>query len=167
MGTDMKRMTPEECLESAAWMENQAQNVYSALAIRYGERSDLRELFSGLAKEEEQHADRVRALALHRAKRDLSDATMARIAGTLKAVEAELAKLMAVGADGRRPDEPEEILRKVTDFEKRFESIHAEYLAQDFAPGMQGMFFSLARSDRKHAELLKQARDAHRGGGEA
>ena len=163
----MKRMTPEECLESAARMEMRAQNVYSALAIRYGERPDLRELFSGLAKEEELHADRIRALALHRAKRDLSEATMARIAGTLKAVEAELAALMEVGADGRKPDEPEEILRKVTDFEKRFESIHAEHLAQDFAPGMQGMFSSLARQDRRHSELLKQALDAHGGGGEA
>ncbi len=156
-------MNPVECLEAAARMEVLAQDVYSALAIRYGERSDLRELFSALALEEEQHADRIRALVGNRTNQVLSDATTDRLTETMKAVEAELVALMEVGADGRALDAPDEILRKVIDFEKRFESIHAEYLAPDFAPGMQGLFSSLARQDRKHIELLKQALNGRAG----
>ena len=153
-------MTPVECLEAVARMEVLAQDMYSALAIRYGDRPDLRELFSALALDEEHHADRIRALAQHQTNQDLSDATRARITATLEAMQAELVALMEVGADGRALAAPGEILRKVIDFEKRFESIHAEYLAPDFAPGMQGLFSSLARQDRRHIELLKQALDA-------
>jgi len=156
-------MTPVECLEEAARMEVLAQDVYSALAIRYGDRPDLRELFSGLAVEEEQHANRVRALAQHRTNQDLSAAVLARLTRTLKAMETELFALMEVGSDGRALDAPDEILRKVIDFECRFAPIHAEYLAQVFAPGMQSLFSALARQDRNHVELLKQALSARAG----
>ena len=156
-------MTPVECLEEAARMEVLAQDVYSALAIRYGDRPDLRELFSGLAVEEEQHANRVRALAQHRTNQDLSAAVLARLTRTLKAMETELFALMEVGSDGRALDAPDEILRKVIDFEYRFAPIHAEYLAQIFAPGMQSLFSALARQDRNHVELLKQALSARAG----
>ncbi len=144
-------------------MEVLAQDVYSALAIRYGDRPDLLDLFSGLAVEEEQHANRVRALAQHRTNQDLSGAVLARIVGTLKAMETELVALMEVGADGRALDAPDEILRKVIDFECRFAPIHAEYLAQVFAPGMQSLFSALARQDRIHVELLRQALNARDG----
>ncbi len=156
-------MTPVECLESAARMETLAQSLYGVLAIRYGERADLRELFNALAVEEEQHADRIRALAQHRTNEDLGDAARDRLAGTLRAMEAELVALMEVGADGRSLDEPAEILQKVIDFESRFVSVHAEYLAQDFAPGMQGLFSALARQDRNHVGLLTRALDASEG----
>ena len=156
-------MTPVECLEAAARLEVLAKDVYSALAIRYGDRPDLLEVFSGLAREEEQHANRVRALAQHQTNQDLSGAVLARLTRTLEAVEAELVALMEVGADGRAVDAPDEILRRLIDFERRSASIHAEYLAQDFAPGMQSLFSALARQDRDHVELLKQAMSARAG----
>ena len=45
----------------------------------------------------------------------------------------------------------------------RFAPIHAEYLAQVFAPGMQSLFSALARQDRIHVELLRQALNAREG----
>ena len=156
-------MTSIECLEAAARVEDLAQSLYSALAIRYGDRPDLRELFSGLAMEEEQHANRLRSLAQHPTNQDLSDASKARLVRALNLMEAELAALSRTGADGRRLEDPDEILRGLVDFECRSASIHAEYLAQDFAPGMQSLFSALARKDRDHVELLRQALNGRAG----
>jgi rubrerythrin len=150
-------VTPEECLEAAVRLEMHAHDLYRSLASRYFERADLHELFLKLAAEEEEHARRIRALArnpLGSAAWD--DRTRSRVAGQMRAMEAE-AVAMLVRSSGQKPDRPDDLIRSVIDFERRFGLVHAEELAPLFAPEAQATFLALAAQDERHRALLAEA----------
>jgi rubrerythrin len=149
-------MTTKECLEAAARIEVLVQTIYGGLASRYADQAELRDLFLRLAAEEEQHAYRIRTLARHDAQPAWDDGTAAHLPALLGAMEAELVTMAAERA-GSPGGDPRSILLRVIDFESRFASIHAEYLARSVEPGVQGLFSALAMQDRHHMELLEQA----------
>ncbi len=153
-------MTPKECLEAAARIEVLVQTIYGGLASRYADRPALRDLFLRLAAEEEQHAYRIRTLSRHDVQAAWDDGTAANLPALLGAMEAELASMAAEEAEGPGSGSPRSILLRVIDFESRFASIHAEYLARSVEPGVQGLFSALAMQDRHHMELLEQALQA-------
>lgn len=154
-------MTTRECLEAAARIEVLVQELYTSLAERYDDRSELRDLFRRLAAEEEQHAYRIRTLARHDPGAPAWDEqTLSPMAGLLGAMESELIALGEEEAGRREATDPRGILLRVIDFEGRFASIHAEHLARGLEPGVQGLFSALARQDQLHQQLLEQALDS-------
>ena len=150
-------VTPAECLEAAVRLEMHAHDLYRSLASRYFEHADLHALFQMLAGEEEEHARRIRALALEPLDAAAwDDRTKCRIAGQMRAMEAE-AVAMVVRSSGRKPDRPDHLIRWVTDFERRFGLVHAEELAPIFAPEARETFLALAVQDERHRALLAEA----------
>jgi rubrerythrin len=150
-------MNVQECFQTAARVEILLRDLYAGLAGCFRTDARLRESFLGLADEEEQHALRIRLLALHRKGVTWTDEAVDRIGRDLVAIVAELsamAKEMGTGPDGQCP---EPVLRRVIEVERRCGSLHAEALAQSTDPVVRGFFSSLARQDAHHERLLEQA----------
>ncbi len=150
-------MTVQECFQAAVRIEILLRDLYAGLAGCFRADPGLRESFFGLAQEEEQHALRIRLLALHRRGVTWSEDAIERFARDLVAVVAELT---AMAGDVGRAGDPTvagPVLRRVLEVERRCESIHAEGLARSEDPVVRGFFSSLARQDRHHERLLAQA----------
>jgi hypothetical protein len=49
------------------------------------------------------------------------------------------------------------LLRRLTQMESRFGSIHAEELAKSVAPAVQKLLAALATQDAKHSEMIRKA----------
>ncbi len=149
-------MSAREALDVASRLELQARSLYTLLADRLADRSDLRRLVLQLADEEQQHAYRIQALARSGGDIPWDEATDGRIETLLRSMETELATILA--AVTQVPGEvPDDILVRVVGFENRFARIHAEHLAEVVSPGMRSLFASLAREDRLHVEMLEEA----------
>jgi rubrerythrin len=148
-------MTNQECFETAIRIETMFRDVYAGLAERYADSPLLRDMFTRLAAEEEQHAQRILLMSRHRADAQWSEEARARIARDLDSVSTAL-MLMAIefrSAAGR-PDAAE-VLERVIDLEHRCGAVHAESLARCLDPEVQGFFHALARQDDNHRELLE------------
>ncbi len=153
----MDDVTPRDCLDRAARIERLAQALYSTLAERTRHWPLLQQLFARLAAEEEQHALRILALS----RQDLSegwDAARAReVVESLGAMEAELERITAEVVGNPALRDSAGILALVSGFESRFATLHAEELAQLFAPEVRRLFAALAAQDLQHVELLEAA----------
>jgi rubrerythrin len=150
-------MNVQECFQAAARVEILLRDLYAGLAGCFRADARLHESFLGLADEEEQHALRIRLLALHRKGVTWTDEAVDRMSKDLVAVVAELsamAREVRVGMYGRCA---EPVLRRVIDVERRCGKLHAEALAQSADPVVRGFFSSLARQDAHHERLLEQA----------
>jgi len=150
----------QECFQTAARIEILLRDLYAGLARCFRTNPHLYESFLCLASEEEQHALRIRLLALHRRGVTWTDDAIDRIRGDLLTTVAELsamAREVRRSSDGRSAGP---VLRKVIEVERRCGSIHAEGLARSADPEVRGFFASLAKQDVRHERLLEQALQA-------
>ncbi len=152
-------MNVQECFQTAARVEILLRDLYAGLARCFRNDARLHESFLGLADEEEQHALRIRLLALHRKGVTWTDEAVDRIGRDLIAIVAELSAMAkeigTAPVPGGRSAAP--VLRRVIEVERRCGSLHAEALAQSADPVVRGFFSSLARQDAHHERLLEQA----------
>jgi rubrerythrin len=150
-------MTTAQCFESAVQVENLMRDVYVGLADRYAGEATLTELFRDLAREEEQHAHRIRLLARHQNEGAWARDAAARISRKLEAMSAELLALVAELGEEQDPSSPGDVLQRVIDAEGRCDALHAEELARTAEIDVQLLFSALASQDVRHKELLEKA----------
>jgi rubrerythrin len=142
-----------QLLAKAERLELLAERLYEVLAGRFG--GQAKELFQRLAREEAQHAARIRLLAArYRQDRKLvaglsPDATLL----DRLLLEAEEA-VVAAGA-GAWDGDPQAALHAAAELERHFSQAHAQALSQEAHPGMRAFFEQLAEQDRAHEELLE------------
>ena len=150
-------MTTEECFEAAVQVENLMRDIYVRLADRYAVEARLKEMFLRLAEEEEQHARRIQLLAKHQNEGTWADDTAARISEDFGAMSTDLLAMVAALEEDWNGGSARDVLRRVMDAERRCGSIHAEVLAHSAEIDVQVLFWSLARQDVQHKELLEKA----------
>lgn len=150
-------MNASQILRSAARIESMAKDLYAELAITFASQPFLREMFELLAREEAQHAMRIRLLERHHGRAPWSDEDLERFQRELDGMvkELEAVRELAGAAAGAR--NVGALLRRLTAMESRFGSIHAEELARSAAPEVRKLFASLATQDVKHSELIEKA----------
>jgi rubrerythrin len=145
--------TSYQLLEKAERLELLSQQIYEALAGRFG--GETRELFERLAAEERQHAARVRLLsARYRHDRRLvaslpADTTM------LDRLLDEAAEALAQVNAGAWDGDPRAALAGAAELESRFCQAHAQSLSQGASSELRTFFEQLAAQDKAHAALLK------------
>ena len=150
-------MNASECLRAAARIESMAQDLYGELAVAFAHHPHLREMFERLASEEAQHAMRIRLLERHHGRAPWSEAELQHFKVELDAMLAEIEavrKLAGSAIGGRRVGG---LLRRLTEMESRFASIHAEELAKSASPEVRKLFASLAAQDARQSEMLQKA----------
>jgi rubrerythrin len=150
-------MNASQTLRAAARVESMAKDLYAELAVTFAQQPFLAELFERLALEEGQHAMRIRLLERHHGRAPWSEEMLERFQVELDGMleEIEAVRKLARSAGGARSAGA--LLRRLTQMESRFGSIHAEELAKNAAPAVQKLFASLATQDAKHAEMLRKA----------
>ncbi len=154
-------MTVQEIFQAAAAIEGLTQDLYDRLAERFRDDPILRDLFSELAREEAQHALRVRLLGRQAAREpwryridEQAQANVASMAVEVAAMADELA------SDGYRGD-VETLLLRIGEMERRLSVLHADELARDADPEARSIFRLLAQQDSHHLALLEDAASAH------
>jgi rubrerythrin len=151
-------MTSYECFQGAARIELLAQEMYAGLAEKFAGHPYLRQLFSQLSSEEEQHALRILLLARHQGNAAWTADAMERISGRLGVMAAEIESMKAEFAKRDAAPDPGEIMRRVVDLERRFGAIHAQELAKWPDLQVQKLFSALAQQDARHQALIESAR---------
>jgi rubrerythrin len=151
-------MNASQILRSAARIESMAQDLYAELAVTFAHQPFLREMFEMLAREEAQHAMRIRLLDRHHGRAPWHEDELARFRVELDAMvkEIEAVRELASAAVGTR--NVGGLLRRLTAMESRFGSIHAEEFARNAAPEVQELFASLASQDARHSEMIEKAK---------
>lgn len=150
-------MTVQECFQSAVRIEILLRDLYAGLATCFRADPVLHESFLGLAEEEQQHALRIRLLALHRKGVVWTDEAIARIGKDVATIVAELSAMATDVASSHDGKGAVPVLRRVIEVERRCASLHAEGLARSADPAVRGFFSSLARQDTYHELMLQQA----------
>ena len=153
----MRAMNASECLRAAARVESMAKDLYAELAINFAHQPYLREMFERLASEEAQHAMRIRLLERHHGRAPWSEAALARFKVELDAMRAEIEAVRKVAGSAIGARSVGALLRRLTEMESRFGSIHAEELAKSASPEVRKLFASLAAQDARHSEMLQEA----------
>lgn len=152
-------MTARECLASAIRLEERSRELYEVLALRHGREAELRQFFTAMALEEEQHTARLHSLARHLTAAELDMAAPAHLAETMAAMDAEIVAILA--EDERLgPAGLASVLQRLVDFENWYTGVHAENLCDLFAPTLKRLFSSLAEQDRTHHDLLHRVQQA-------
>lgn len=141
-----------QLLDVAIEVEEAAGRIYDQLALRFETNQEYGPLFSGLAAEEREHADRVRAL------RDWAQDNAAEVkeVGTK-----DLAILLTLAEDieAMLRDDPRRMsltsaLATSFRLEKALSSAHAELVARSLGPQATALFRDLSQDDSAHAALL-------------
>lgn len=132
--------------------EEVAGEIYDILAAFFEDKPALQQLFSKLAEEEREHAERVRDLAKvwHRDKRAqppaLDVARMCQLVERARAFRDSLREAEVI--------DPYDAIRLAASIENDFNAAHAEAMAKERNPGMKALFEELAEGDEGHNELL-------------
>lgn len=142
-----------QLLEKAERLELLAQQIYEALAQRYG--GETREIFQKLAAEESQHASRIRLLsARYRQDRRLV-ASLAVDTPLLDRLLIEAGEALVAVQAGAWDGDARAAMASAAELETRFCQAHAQSLAQGALPELRAFFEQLAAQDKAHAALLK------------
>lgn len=144
--------TTYQLLEKAERLELLAEQLYLALAARFG--GEAKALFSRLAAEEAQHAARVRLLAA-RYRQD------SRLVGSLAVDTPQLDRLLREAEEalagvraGAWDGDPAAAIEGAAELERRFCTAHAQSLPREAHPDLRAFFEQLAAQDRAHLDLL-------------
>jgi hypothetical protein len=144
-------------LNAALRMESAAQALYSDLSIAFSDQPSLRQLFQRLAAEEEQHAMRIRLLQRHQGMSSWPRDVLERFCGQCDAMVAEIAILRKELGTSPESKDVRAVLRRLSEMEDRFCSIHAQDLARYAGPEVEKVFATLALQDSAHRDLLAAA----------
>jgi rubrerythrin len=143
-----------EFLTRAERLERVAEAFYRALAERYEEDATLRDLFARLAREEEQHASRIRLLTQRhghdRQATAMSAGALEELDRLIATAEGLLGEVQAGGWDGSG----EQALARSAELERLFCLSHAQVLISQTHPELKAFFERLAQQDAAHRKLL-------------
>ena len=150
--------TTYKLFETAEQIEGICAETYRVMAEQFGGDPETRELFERLAREELQHASRVRLLAA-RYRHDPRLLGGGDSAG-LDNMLAEALEVLASVRGGSFARTAEEARAKAAELEERFAHAHAELITRQGHPALREFFRQLAAQDRGHRELLRKPSDA-------
>jgi hypothetical protein len=151
------KITASRWLQAALHIETAAQALYADLAVAFAEQPNLRLLFERLAAEEEQHAMRIRLLERHQGRSPWPRDVIERFCGDCDGMVAEIAALRRELGPHTASNDARAVLRRLSDMEERFCSIHAQDLARNAGPEVERVFAALALQDAAHRDLIATA----------
>ena len=138
-------------LDKAERVEALAAQLYAAMATRFDVESKGRSLFERLAREEQQHALRVRMLASQVRKRNVVEIEEpADLDGMIPYLEN---LILSVGKSDGMAD-LERAIGFCVALENKLAGVHASKLCRAH-PDLFEVFEALARADREHCSLLQ------------
>jgi hypothetical protein len=149
--------TASSCLRAAERMETVARDLYADLSVAFSEVPPLRLLFQRLAAEEEQHAMRIRLLERHQGRSAWPREAGDRFRNDCDSMVAEIEVLRREFGALTGPGDANTVLRRLSELEDRFASIHAQDLARFAGPEVQKLFATLALQDAAHRDLIVAA----------
>lgn len=148
--------TAARCLRSAAELELQSGALYVRLATRQGTPPWLAELLRGMAREEEQHAMRIRLMERLVPVDAWPEFALTRIAEDLRLAQAEMVRFQTV-LDRAGEIQPRAVLDALLAIEKTFDALHAEMMTASVSPHVTELFATLRQQDGHHRELMDDA----------
>lgn len=134
--------------------------IYDKLGSFFPDKSDVRHLYATLAREEREHAERIRLFAQMWSKRAqgepprLDTARVQRLVERAESFVAELDQLETVSQH--------DALKFAFALENDFGSVHAECMAAAKDPKLADFFGQLSEDDLAHAAVLAEARRGFR-----
>ena len=149
--------TAARCLRAAAELELRSGALYLRVAAREGTPGWLGELLAGLAREEEQHAMRIRLLERLVPPDAWPEHAVARVVDELRTAHGEIVRL-EVELDRPGALAPRKILDALSAVERTVDALHAEMVASTLSPQVAALFQGLRSQDARHRELLGDAR---------
>jgi len=147
--------TASNCMRAAERMETVARDLYVDLSVAFSEQPHLRLLFQRLAAEEEQHAMRIRLLERHQGRSAWPREAGERFSSDCDAMVAEIEVLRRESRAPSTSGDARTVLRRLSEIEHRFSSIHAQDLARYAGPEVQKLFATLALQDAAHRDLIE------------
>jgi rubrerythrin len=151
-------LTYYEFFKRAEQVELLSRQVYQALADHPATPPGVRELFSGLADEEEEHARRIQLLATTLRGSSWSNQIVKQSEGGIEAAAREYEALLVEVTTRRQPGDLMRLLDRLVQMEDRLSFVHAEELAAGAGPAAARLFEAMAKQDRRHRKLLERAR---------
>jgi rubrerythrin len=151
-------MTNYEFFKLAEQVEELSRRLYLVLADHASTPPGVRELFQGLADEEEQHRQRLQLLAATLKNSPWASQLVREKAAGIEGAAAEFQAFLAEVTGGRRLGDLMGILDRLVKMEQRLSFVHAEQLAAGAGPGVSRLFDEMARQDRRHQKLLERLR---------
>jgi hypothetical protein len=153
-------MTVQDCFQAAARVETLLRDLYLGLARCFRGQPPVAAAFRSLASGVEQHALRIRLLALHRGSADRNDDTLERVSADVVTMLVELSAMAVNALHDPDGDSALRVLRRVGDAERRCHAIHAEVIRRSNDPVVLGLFSALAMRDADHEQLLRRVERA-------
>ncbi len=147
--------TTYKLFETAEQIEGVCAETYRLLAEQLSGDPATRELFERLAREELQHASRVRLLAARYRHDPRLLGAPVDLAG-LDHMLAEALEVLSAVRNGSYARTPEEARARAAEWEERFANAHAELITRQGHPALREFFTQLAAQDRGHHELLRK-----------
>ena len=144
--------SPFQLFHRAERVERLSAQVYEALANRFREDAEARELFVRLEAEEEQHANRVRLLAAHY--RHDPKVRVEADAGELDVCAAGCEQAIAEIEAGAWDGDLAQVKGRLAALEGHLVRAHADLLARNAAPALRDFLAQLAVLDAAHARML-------------
>ncbi len=150
-------MTIHEIYQAAAAIEGMAQDLYERLAQRYSAEPLLHDLFADLAREEAQHALRIRLLGRQAAQDPARFRVDAHAEADVAALAVEFAAMADEFAANDYHGDLVDLLDRVSEMERRLAVLHADQLARDADAETRALFQSMADQDSRHYSILESA----------
>jgi hypothetical protein len=144
--------SPYQLFQRAERVERLCSLVYLTLAERFRHDAEACALFTRLAAEEEQHANRVRLVAAHY--RNDPKLPICADLGGLEACAAECEQAVAEIQAGSWGTDLDEVRRRVFDIEIHMAQAHADLLARNASPELREFLAQLAQQDDAHARFV-------------
>jgi rubrerythrin len=147
--------TTYQVFEKAEQIEGICAEAYRILAEQFAGDAGTCDLFERLAREELQHASRVRLLAARYRHDPRLLGGPIDVAG-LDPMLAQALEALASIRSGSFARTPEEARTRAAELEERFARAHAELISRQGHPALREFFTQLAAQDRGHRELLRK-----------
>jgi rubrerythrin len=158
------RIVPEghvtyfEFFKLAQQIEDLSRSIYLALADHDATPPGLRDLFLGLAAEEEEHGRRLQLLATSQRGSNWANQIVEVAAAGAQTAALQYEAFLVEAKTQRRPGDLMKIIDRLVQMEERLSFVHAEELAQGAGSGAVRLFQSMAKQDRRHQKLLEKVR---------
>ncbi len=149
-------MTYYEFFKRAERVELLSRQVYLTLAGDRTTPPGVRELFTGLADEEEEHGRRLQLLATSLRGSSWAAQIVKQSEAAIEAADREYERFLIEVETRRRPGDLMQLLDRLVQMESRLAYVHAEELAAGAGPEAARLFESMARQDRRHVKLLER-----------
>lgn len=143
-----------DTLALAEQVERGARDIYRALAARFADDTQSAAVFSRLAAEEEEHANRIQLLRNQYMRNP-------ELIGQMTVCCADLEHLIARTRDVLATVESEDALtvakatQLLAQLERELAGVHAHLIAESADPSIKQFFEFLATQDRQHEDLLR------------